>query len=301
MTPAAPRGRTCAGWAALALVMAISCFWAFWGIKETFHEGWYYGTLLKNIALSLTQYLSPLSGFLFLGVFSIFYPRIGSAICFLIALLAFFFFRTPAGKIFIAAPALALCAAYWFGRINNKRLAVPLLLFPPIMVLLAFGVPDAIRVAGRVNDGNFGARVVEGNGVRLVWAPEGPGWPAKGADWHEAREICRHLSEDGLSLSPHKLDIWRLPTVDEAARSLVRGGRNAGGVWNMELKQASYKTPPDKETPLWNPLSSVIYLWTATESGADQAYYAAYNGVISTRKKSYYAGEGYQSFRAVKD
>jgi len=34
--------RQIAGWIAVGLSAAITCFWAFWGIIENFHEGWYY-------------------------------------------------------------------------------------------------------------------------------------------------------------------------------------------------------------------------------------------------------------------
>ncbi|MBI5631232.1 MAG: DUF1566 domain-containing protein [Elusimicrobia bacterium] len=299
MNPAASKARTCAGWLTLAAMVSLTCFWAFWGIKETFHEGWYYDSLPKNIVLSLA-YLGPMFAFLFLGLLSVFYPRITSAVCLAVGIGALFFFQTPAGRQLIAAPVIVLCAACWFGRIENKRPAAMLCVLAPMLVLVAFGLPDAIRVAHRVNDGNFGARLVEGNGVRLIWAPQGPGWPAKSASWREAREICAHLSEDGLTLSSQELNIWRLPTVEEAVRSLVRHGENAGGVWNPELKRASYRAAPDKETPLWNPHSSVIYWWTATESDADRAYFVVYNGGVFPRKKSFNTGGGYQSFRAVK-
>lgn len=302
MNSTGSKARVWVGWLALAATVSFCCFWAFWGVKETFHEGWYYDSLFRNVALSLTQYLSPMLAFLFLGLLSVFFPRIAGVCCLAAGIGSLFFFRTFAGRMLIGLPAVLLCAAFWFGRVGNRRLAVLLLLLLPMSVLLFFGIPDAIRVAHRVNDGNFGARLVEGNGVRLIWAPEGPGWPAtKDATWQEAREICAHLSEDGRSLSPRELNIWRLPTVEEAVRSMTRHGRNAGGSWNGELKEASYITEPDKETPLWNPQSSVIYWWTATESDAERAYYIVYNGNISTRKKTYRSGEGYQAFRAVRE
>jgi hypothetical protein len=35
--------RQIAGWIAVSLSIVITCFWAFWGIIENFHEGWYIG------------------------------------------------------------------------------------------------------------------------------------------------------------------------------------------------------------------------------------------------------------------
>ena len=89
---------------------------------------------------------------------------------------------------------------------------------------------------------------MQGNGVALTWAPGGPGWPREGGDWYEAQQACQYLSEDGLTLSPTPLDIWRLPTVDETVRSMALHGQNSGGEWDAETAQATYETNPDKET-----------------------------------------------------
>jgi hypothetical protein len=58
----------------------ITCFWAFWGIIENFHEGWYYPDLLSNVGLMLVQYLSPMLVFMALTLISISWPRIGGAL-----------------------------------------------------------------------------------------------------------------------------------------------------------------------------------------------------------------------------
>ena len=141
------------------------------------------------------------------------------------------------------------------------------------MTLAVCAIEPVWRLSGRINDGDFGARLVEGNGLKLVWAPAGPGWPLQigGARedrmmvWAEAVRRCRHLKEDGLTLDDSPRDIWRLPTVEEAVRSMARHGQNAGGVWDAQSALASYRIKPDKETPLWNPHSMVIYWWTGTE------------------------------------
>jgi hypothetical protein len=77
--------------------------------------------------------------------------------------------------------------------------------------------------------------------------------------------VCQYLSEDGLTLASMPQHIWRLPTVDEAVRSMARHVQNSGGVWDADIAKATYKTTPDKESPLWNVRSQVIYWWTATE------------------------------------
>lgn len=66
------------GWGALVLSTAITCFWAFWGVIENFHEGWYFESLWSNLGLMLVQYLSAMLAFLVLASLSIAWPRIGA-------------------------------------------------------------------------------------------------------------------------------------------------------------------------------------------------------------------------------
>ena len=70
-----------------------------------------------------------------------------------------------------------------------------------------------------------------------------------GGNWYKAQEICLHLSEDGITLTNSPLNIWRLPTVDEAVRSMAHHGQNSGGAWDPQTSQATYLIPPDKESP----------------------------------------------------
>jgi hypothetical protein len=109
---------------------------------------------------------------------------------------------------------------------------------------------------------------------------------------------CQHLSEDGLTLSAEPQDIWRLPTVDEAVRSMARHGQNSGGAWNELIAEATYKTLPDKESPLWNIYSQVIYWWTATEVDENRAYIIVYDGKVWPRPKQF--GPAYLGYRCVK-
>ena len=51
------RWRNILGWIAVAFSTALSSMWAFWGIVENFHEGWYYRSAASNIALMFVQYL----------------------------------------------------------------------------------------------------------------------------------------------------------------------------------------------------------------------------------------------------
>jgi hypothetical protein len=49
-----------------------------------------------------------------------------------------------------------------------------------VLTLLMSGAEPLFRVSGRLDDGDRGPRLVRGNGVQLIWAPEGPGWPNDG-------------------------------------------------------------------------------------------------------------------------
>lgn len=116
--------------------------------------------------------------------------------------------------------------------------------------------------------------------------------------WKEAKNICTRLSWDGKSLADTAVHIWRLPSVDEAVRSMHRHSRNCGGIWYKDAENAVYDTIPDKEFPLWDPCSPVIYYWTATEKNRDTAYIIVYNGEVWPQRKS--SKQGSLGFRAVK-
>jgi hypothetical protein len=51
-----------------------------------------------------------------------------------------------------------------------------LVLVLPALVFAGMSAVMLPVVLGRVDDGDRGARLIEGNEVSLVWAPEGPGW-----------------------------------------------------------------------------------------------------------------------------
>ncbi len=112
--------------------------------------------------------------------------------------------------------------------------------------------------AGR--HGDFGMQTVQGNGVSLAWAPRGPGWADDGVTWDEAQEICKYLSEDGLTIMETEQNIWRLPGVDEAVRSMMLHGENAGGVWDASETVATYEKRPTRSPRFgtYTPRSSTI-------------------------------------------
>ena len=292
--------RQIVGWIAVGLSITITCVWAFWGIIENFHEGWYYESLLSNLGLMFVQYLSPMLIFLGVTLISISWPRFGGGVHVILALLAAWFFQalTNAATFLLIVPLIGLGVLHWLGRPQPRKLAVSLALGLPILTLTIFGTEPVLRVSQRIDDGNLQARLVHGNEAALIWAPDGPGWPRAGADWYEAQQVCEYLGEDGLTPAPAPQHIWRLPTVDEAVRSMARHGQNSGGVWDAEITKATYETTPDKESPLWNTHSQVIYWWTATEVDEEHAYIIVYDGKVWTRSKQF--GPAYLGFRCVR-
>jgi len=170
------------GWMAVGLSTAIACFWAFWGIVETFHEGWYYKSLLSNVGLMVVQYLSPMLVFLGGALVSVLWPRIGAVLHALFAVFAAWFFGAFANPVMVIliAPLVGLGVLHWFGRPRPRKLALALVVGLPVLTLVIAGTAPAVRVSQRVDDGNLRARSVQGNGVHLTWAPDGPGWPRAG-------------------------------------------------------------------------------------------------------------------------
>ena len=114
----------------------------------------------------------------------------------------------------------------------------------------------------------------------------------------DLREAVDRAIAEGTTLASSPQDIWRLPRVEEAVRSMARHGENSGGVWDADAGQASYETRPDKESPLWNVHSQVIYWWTATEIDAEKATIIAYDGEVWPRSKDF--GPAYLGYRCVK-
>ena len=288
------------GWIAVSISTIITSIWAFWGMIENFHEGWYQTTLFANLGLMLVQYLSPMILFMAATLIAIRWRRVGAGLHFLIALAAIGFFNafSNAATFLIILPLIGLGLLYWFGALPDKRWAYRVAIIIPVLTLVASGIEPIIRILQRNIDDSLQAELVQGNGVVLIWAPDGLGWPRKGTNWDEAIRTCQYLSEDGISLVESPQEIWRLPTVDEVVRSMTRRGENSAGSWHEEQAQASYEIRPDKESPLWNVYSQVIYWWTATSVDEEHAFMIAYDGKVWPRAKL--TGLPYMGFRCVK-
>jgi hypothetical protein len=293
------------GWIAVAVTTAFAGFWAYWGSLENFHEGWYYASFVQNLVLALVQYWIWSLTFIVLGAVSLRWPKAG-AIVFIAAavLVPTVGIRTSAAIVIFAIPLAVMGVCWWFGRPEPKKWAYAVIIGIPLLLLVGLSIEPAIRVAGRYGDGNLRARAIEGNAVNLLWAAQGPGWPQGGpgekmASWTEARAICSRLNFDGTAVVDTPTNFWRLPTVQEAVRSLVQHGTNAGGTWDSVTRRPSYIRPPDKESPLWNVHSPVIYWWTSDQLTDSTAYRVVYNGMVSALPKKLRVG--YLGFRAVRE
>lgn len=161
---------------------------------------------------------------------------------------------------------------------KNKKIAYFLIFVIPLIQIITIGIFNIIKISKRVDDKNYGFRIIEGNGIELILAPEDPGWPDNGTTWEEAKWICSHLNEDGTKILEEELNIWRLPRIEEAVRIMVYHGKNAGGEWDSLKKKEIYKFQPDKESPLWNVHKKNIYYWTSDEYNEKEAYIIVYNG-----------------------
>ena len=177
-------------WIAIGLSAIFANFWAYWGINENFHEGWYSVSFWDNILMMFGQYLLVPIGFILLAFISIKWNRIGSICNLILAVGAFYFFRkTGAGFLLVASPLAGLAILYWFGRLESRRFAYFFVCGLPLLQMVGIGTYHSIRIVNRYNDGNFNTRLIKGNGIELMWAPQGPGWPDNGTTWFEAKRI----------------------------------------------------------------------------------------------------------------
>jgi hypothetical protein len=298
------RRRKTLGWIGVSITVVLSSFWAYWGAFENFHEGWYADSFWKNMTLFFFQYLLFAIIFIVLALIILKWRKIGLALHLLTGAFCAWFFSGANFSVLwllMIIPFAALGLIYYFGKPEPLKWAYRFIIFVPLLIVLAISIPQGIKVSNRIDDGDLSMRIVNGNGVSLAWAPRGPGWPDEGVTWEEAQLICRHLSEDGLSVMDTEQNVWRLPTVDEAVRSMMLHGENAGGVWYAQDEKVVYEKTPDKESPLWDVNSKIIYYWTAETSIQDmnRAYIIVYNGGVYDRTKT--ASYGYLSFRAVRD
>ena len=320
------------GYVATGVMILITSFWTYWGVGEMFYEGWGlpFPTPLR--------YLAPAAACLVFTLLALIWPGVGgwllvafggafSALLLSTAAgrgwwrnLGWWLTTFPLGALIIVVGVLFLLEGRYRRRAAGEALS-PGWLRRNLRYILALSIPLLVAVIasafsaplalGRVDDGDRSARLIEGNGVTLVWAPQGPGWnwkqpwggylswdmialygvPPLGLEikpGYEERHatlqdmattgLCRYLSGDGTTLMAEPQDIWRMPTAKEIVRSLVGNGQTA---WcTLDGESINCIGRPNKDTPLWAPDEEPIYYWAGDEYDEEEAWYVPHNGVM---------------------
>ena len=344
------------------MVTLTTTFWVFWGTAEMYYEGW------GNPFPLPLAYLIPGTVCLLFTALTFARPRIGGWVLILAGAgftiwwwvlaagrgwlrLGWVLTTFPFSGMLILTGWLFLLEARYRARHDEETMPNPRWWRRHLRPLLAFGIPLAVFLGisayylpgllQRVDDGDRGARQIVGNGVTLVWAPEGPGWNWKQPwggypSWNslalygvepvglkttraigegvfasatDMRQtgLCAYLNEDGTQLMETPQHIWRMPTVDEIARSLTLHNQDAGcipqpdpdhpGAYQRGKMACALK--PDKETPLWAPDREPIYYWAADAFSEQEAYYLSYNGYVGVQNKTW--GNPRHGYRCVRE
>jgi hypothetical protein len=344
------------------LIILMTSLWTYWGMAEIYYEGW--GLPFPQVL----RYLTVATLFLVFSLLALTWPKIGGmAILIIGGAFSVFWAVTaarrgllsskwalhylfPLSSFFVLVGALLLLEGRFLRRqddqahiphkksvIRRKFLHI-LAIGMPLLVALSTSIYYLPLIRSRQDSGERGACLVQGNGVRLIWAPKGPGWNWKQPwggypSWDQialygvppaglgdkpgfenrhatAKDIeetciCRYLSEDGRILMDEPQNIWRMPFTEEIVRSLVGGGYNAGCTWDRKSGKADCVRQPNKDSPLWAPDEEPIYYWSADEYDEKSAWYVPYTGgvryggVISHRPKDW--GNPRHGYRCVRE
>ena len=337
------------GWIGTGIVTLLNVLWLYWGIGEAFYEGWGVPETPWFLFLSIAAVAMLFS------VLAIYLPYIGGGILVAAGIAfalwwlvpgltqGFYTLSTVIGRLFLSAGFTLVGVMFILdARYNPHRKDKPKpWILKHLRFLIAIGIPILVGliIAGynlptvltRIDDGDRSARLIEGNDVALVWAPEGPGWNWKqdfggypswdslasygidplGLDADKFGDehadegnmsktgLCAYLDDSGEELMDKPQYIWRMPTVDEIAGSLVLHNENAGCIWDGEAGKLACNLAPDKETPLWAPDEQPVYYWAANAFDDEEAYFVSYTGYVNYQPKDW--GNPRHGYRCVKE
>ncbi|MDD5603050.1 MAG: DUF1566 domain-containing protein, partial [Eubacteriales bacterium] len=152
-----------AGWIGVGITLTISGIWAYWGAIENFHEGWYSESLWANIGMMLFQYLLFTFIFVILAVIALKWRKIGLFLHIAVAGFCIWFFSGASFSVLgllIVMPIIGLGLIYFFGEPKPKKWAYGLLVCVPLIIIISVSVPSGIKVSRRMNDNDFGPRLI---------------------------------------------------------------------------------------------------------------------------------------------
>lgn len=172
------------GWTASVLMILVVYFWSFWGGAEMYHEGWW-GAWYNRL-----PYMAPILLTLIPALIAFRSPLLGGALIFLIGIGTFFFFGF---NVSILGMGIALVGLAFIGDGWIKRKVYPgddenpksrwrrnwreiIILGGMALILIIVSIVNLPIVLTRKDDGDRSSIRISGNGVDLIWAPEGPGW-----------------------------------------------------------------------------------------------------------------------------
>ncbi len=190
--------RSVPGYIATALVILATSLLTLWGVGEMFYEGWW-GAWSERLL-----YVMLAAASLLLTLVAITWPRAGGWLLIGIggAWTAWWWGRAarvgwltlswllgafPISGLFVVIGVLFLFEGRYRRRLRaegwkppkrwlRRSLRYVLAIGFPLLVTAALSVYWLPILLTRMDDGDRGARLIEGNGVTLVWAPAGPGW-----------------------------------------------------------------------------------------------------------------------------
>jgi hypothetical protein len=188
------------GCLAIGLLTLATGIWTFWGFGEMYYEGWW-GAWTNRL-----PYLVPMAICWLFAFLALTWPRLGGWTIIGIGggFTAWRFMRQaqlglftlkwalgwfPAGGVFILIGLLFLVVSRFHrqrsaeGRISppqwwRRNLRYLVVFITSLVIAVDVTVFYVPLITSRFDDGLRGARLIEGNGVKLVWAPAGPGWSA---------------------------------------------------------------------------------------------------------------------------
>jgi hypothetical protein len=206
------------GYIATALVIVTTSLWTFWGVGEMYYEGWwgpwserflYVMFAAACLLLTLVAVTWPRAGgWLLIGIgggFTVWWWGMAarSGLLTINRVIGTF----PVSGMLVITGGLFLFERRYRRQMRERGWKAPHnWLRRNLRYVFAVGFPCLITIGvslywapmllTRTDDGDRGARLIEGNGVTLIWAPAGPGW------WEgigPSKEAGRLLSGANLS------------------------------------------------------------------------------------------------------